>query len=368
MVSIQTKLAMFLHFPSFNITKETDRRSLFLLVRPFWAGGYFINNHVLKENWGLDGMNCEFTDKIDLADAVLLPLPLQEYFYNNHVASKLKSILVEALKRQILVYSYVSGDFGEEVFEHPNLRIFRMGGFRSQLSSCNSGFPVALSDHLPRLFGSEDIAPRNWKEKPIVGFCGHASSEPFKALSEYAKFIRENLRRALKKPFRKDYEPLFASALQRAKLLQKLESSSEIETNFIYRRKYRAGARTKEDRERSTLEYYNNIRESDYVLCVRGGGNFSVRFYETLLMGRIPVFVNTDCLLPFPEIIPWGEHVVWVEWDERHLIADKILAFHRALSPEQFKALQLKNRQLWKEQLSVAGMFKMILNQEQSVP
>ena len=36
------------------------------------------------------------------------------------------------------------------------------------------------------------------------------------------------------------------------------------------------------DRNESTLEYYNNIRESDYVLCLRGGGNYSRRLYETL--------------------------------------------------------------------------------------
>lgn len=29
---------------------------------------------------------------------------------------------------------------------------------------------------------------------------------------------------------------------------------------------------------------------SDYVLCTRGNGNYSIRFYEALCRGRIPVF------------------------------------------------------------------------------
>jgi hypothetical protein len=359
---------MIFHLPSYDITKQTDRRSLFLLVRPFWVEGVFLNDAELKKKWGLEGINIEYISSAEDADAICLPLPLQVYSGHFKGSSFLEDLLSEAQKKGILVYGHVSGDFGEEVIDHPQLRIFRMGGFRSQLTIRHQGFPVALSDHLPRLFGSEDIAAREWKAKPTIGFCGHASHSPLKALSEYLKLIRENLRRALKKPVRRDYEPLFASALERARLLKRLESSIELNPHFIYRKQYRAGARTEEERHRSTLEYYTNIRESDYVLCVRGGGNFSVRFYETLLMGRIPIFVNTDCLLPFPDVIPWKEHVVWVEWEERHLIADKILAFHRALSPEQFKALQLKNRQLWKEQLNVAGLFKLILNQEQSVP
>ena len=33
---------------------------------------------------------------------------------------------------------------------------------------------------------------------------------------------------------------------------------------------------------------------SPYILCVRGAGNYSARFYEALALGRIPVLVNTS--------------------------------------------------------------------------
>ena len=75
-----------------------------------------------------------------------------------------------------------------------------------------------------------------------------------------------------------------------------------LTTNYILRSKYRAGvSREKDPFHPSRLEFVNNILGSDYTVCMRGGGNFSVRFYETLSLGRIPVFIDTDCLLPWHE-------------------------------------------------------------------
>ena len=76
-----------------------------------------------------------------------------------------------------------------------------------------------------------------------------------------------------------------------------LEQENMIITNFIYRKKYRAGAKSQKDLQSTTLEYYENLLDSDYILCIRGAGNFSIRLYETLMVGRIPIFVNTRLYL-----------------------------------------------------------------------
>ena len=67
------------------------------------------------------------------------------------------------------------------------------------------------------------------------------------------------------------------------------------------------------------------------------------------MMGRIPIFINTDCLLPFNNYIDWKDHVVWVEWENRHLILDIIKDFHEKISEQQFKKMQMTNRKLWLE-------------------
>ena len=79
-------------------------------------------------------------------------------------------------------------------------------------------------------------------------------------------------------------------------------------------------------------------------------------------MGRIPVFVNTDCLLPFEREINWKNQVVWVEWSERHLIAEKILAFHIKHSQQSFELLQKENRSIWLNELNLNGMLRKLSN------
>jgi len=52
-------------------------------------------------------------------------------------------------------------------------------------------------------------------------------------------------------------------------------------------------------------EFIHGLSNAEFICCPRGVGNFSIRFYETLSAGRIPVFVNTDMILPFEDEINW---------------------------------------------------------------
>ena len=69
------------------------------------------------------------------------------------------------------------------------------------------------------------------------------------------------------------------------------------------------------------------------------------------MVGRIPIFVNTDCILPFEEQIKWKSHVVWVEWDQIKHINEIILDFHNQLTAKNFYDLQAENRNLWVSRL-----------------
>ena len=131
---------------------------------------------------------------------------------------------------------------------------------------------------------------------------------------------------------------------------------------FILRNKYRAGVTNNKDFHPTTLEFYDNLKNSPYIVCVRGAGNFSIRFYEALAMGRIPVFINTDCSLPLDNTISWKKHVVWVEYKDRHKVAQKVKQFHEALTEDDFIALQNSNRKLWAEQFRLQGFFKSFIS------
>src|SRR5690606_4769617 len=158
-------------------------------------------------------------------------------------------------------------------------------------------------------------------------------------------------------------QQLLSTSYLRALVLKNLQKSPDIISNFIPRKKYRAGITANKERHCTTLEFYENINDSDYVVCVRGAGNFSVRFYETLAMGRIPIFINTDCALPLQREIEWKKHVVWVDYNERKQVVQKVKQFHDARYEGDFKDLQIANRKLWEERLTLGGFFKMFLNE-----
>lgn len=122
-------------------------------------------------------------------------------------------------------------------------------------------------------------------------------------------------------------------------LLKQLEKNFVIDYRFFKRKKYRAGVTRNKETHETTIQFYDNMLESQYVLCVRGAGNFSVRFYETLMMGRIPLYVHTDGYLSLPDIIDWKDHVVWVDYKNRHHIAEILLEFHNQLDQEGLTAL-----------------------------
>ena len=69
-------------------------------------------------------------------------------------------------------------------------------------------------------------------------------------------------------------------------------------------------------------KFDDNLRSATYALCIRGAGNFSARFYEALSFGRVPLFVDTRCVLPLEDDIDWRHHCVWVDRSDVGRIGD----------------------------------------------
>ena len=59
-------------------------------------------------------------------------------------------------------------------------------------------------------------------------------------------------------------------------------------------------------------EYYGNMNDNLFNLCIRGWGNYSYRFCQAICMGRIPVLIDTDCCLPFEEVFNYDNYIVRV--------------------------------------------------------
>lgn len=140
-------------------------------------------------------------------------------------------------------------------------------------------------------------------------------------------------------------------------LTKKVTKNTDINTSFIKRDSFIRDY--DETNQESFRQYFiQNLKDNIFSLSVRGGGNWSLRFYEIMAHGRIPVLLNTDCMLPFDDIINWNDVIIIGE-NTDELYAKMKLWFSKG---ETFiKEKQLLNRTIWEKYLSIEG-FSIHLN------
>jgi hypothetical protein len=225
----------------------------------------------------------------------------------------------------------------------PRVTVFRTSLQARARLPHERAMPAPCDDLLATVGGN--LVERAWSKRPSVGFCGFVGS-PLRRLGFHA--LRQ-------------HQKSEALAL-RERTLTRFERHAAIETRFIRRSAFWGGSMGRfhldEARQRKArAEFVQNLLDTDYALCIRGKGNFSFRLYETLSAGRVPIFVNSDCVLPFEGRIDWKRHTVWLEESELDLAVDKVLYFHENLGAGGFKQLQEANRRLWQDWLSPEGFF-----------
>jgi len=295
------------------------------------------------------------------ADFHLLP-----FTWNWYLKSKQIQLIAEAItkakryKKPIVLFNL--GDFTANV-PFSGIILFQQSAYRSRrFHNGNQVFALpSFTEDFVQIYCNGNLPVRAKNNKPIVGFCGLAGGEWWRIF--YKKLELKINWITFRLGLNKLEPPPFEPSAFREKVLKVLESSNMIICNFIRRNRYWAGyGRVKQVRENLfhpiRLEYVKNMLDSDYIVCVRGMGNWSYRFYHALSMGRIPVFIDTDCLLPFDFIINWREYCVWVEEKEINRIDQKIIEFHNRLSSNEFQELQKTLRKIWEKYLTKEGFYK----------
>jgi hypothetical protein len=237
--------------------------------------------------------------------------------------------------------------------------VFRTSLYRSRRRQNEFAQPAWSEDFLARYLGGE-FRVRPKLTVPTVGFCGFAPPDP-----PAPRGLRGRVRRSAgdrKRALQRRFHMLSPGHEPRRQALRALATSAGLHTNFIVRGEFMGGAIPHgqpdvRELRRVRQEYVANMVASDYVLCVRGAGNFSYRLYETLSCGRIPVFVDTDCVLPLDFAVDWREYCVWIDQTEIGQIGDRVAEFHEGLSDTDFADLQRECRRFWETHISPEGFF-----------
>jgi hypothetical protein len=255
-------------------------------------------------NWKKDIENIvKFTD-IENCDFILFPNKL-----NNNIYRYLE--LSKKYNKKIIVF--YNDDNDAPIALDKSIIVFRTSFYRSKKKINEFAMPAWSRD-----FNDYEAFKTRVKNKlPTVSFCGYISH-----------------------PIRKT-------------CLEFLKTNTNIEKEFIIRDMF-WGGRIHDDIIRN--DYVKSIVNSDMVLCTRGAGNFSYRFYETLSCGRIPVLVDTDCVLPCEDAVMWKDMCVYVS-DPKN-INEAIFSFWNNLELERYKELQTNIRHIYETYISPSGFAK----------
>ncbi|GGA86129.1 hypothetical protein GCM10008015_28540 [Flavobacterium palustre] len=316
-----------------------NRRFVFPLLFDLW---YAPNTNLVEKY--------QIVSEIANCDIAVVPVDIAR-FDAGKKQQKLNDFIDSALNLNKKVWMYSAGDYGKSISVSNQVYTFRLSGFASKLNAQTFILPSFIND--PYASFSKEFRTIGKLQQAQIGFVGHASHSFLKKIKEYLLFLNYNSRRFIGE-IQTDYQPFYPSGVKRYQYLKLLEKNPEIKTNFIYRNQYRAGVKTEAAKKKTTLEFLENMESNPYTFCMRGAGNFSVRFYETLAMGRIPLVVDTDFSLPLDNEINWEKHCVIAKSNK---IAETLIHFHQNCSSEDFELIQRNNRKLWQTHLEREAYF-----------
>jgi hypothetical protein len=93
--------------------------------------------------------------------------------------------------------------------------------------------------------------------------------------------------------------------------------------------------------------FVSALRRSWTSLCPRGNGSSSIRFYETLCMGRIPVHVSDAYIPPFENNIDYTEFCLFIPEAEVHQAGKMLRLWLARRDKDELVAMCRKARQVW---------------------
>jgi len=287
-----------------DLTEVTSEKILFLPL--------FDDNVVNQSedfggsNWAQEIRKHVTYTSIDEADYILYHKKLDTDIYKfaqEHVGYNHKPIIVFYNDDN---EKPTSADLPDNVF------IFRTSIIKDQQKLNEISMPAWSRDFAPK-----GTTIRQKADKPVVSFCG-----------------------ALTHPIRKN-------------AIDRIRDNTNINNSFVIRSAFWGG-----DPHNKHLrsEYISNIENSDMVLCARGAGNFSYRLYECLSMGRVPIIIDTDIVLPCKDVIDWSRFVITTP----ETICDDIKTFWNNISEKEYSELQQYCRHIYETYISPPGFVKYI--------
>lgn len=155
-------------------------------------------------------------------------------------------------------------DFADDFYVPNNVLLFRTSIYKSHKKFNEFLYPYVYEEV------NRPFSVLHKTKLPIIGFCGRVDNH-------------------------------------RKKIIEKFQNTKNVTLNFNLKNDYWGGDPHNQD---LINQFVNNIINSHFTICNRGNGNYSMRFYQVLSAGRIPILIDSDTLLPFDNFINWNEIII----------------------------------------------------------
>jgi hypothetical protein len=141
----------------------------------------------------------------------------------------------------------------------------------------------------------------------------------------------------------------------RQDILSVIYNSKEIKSDLVIRQGFWAPELSKDD---ARIQFLDNMINNTFIICIRGAGNFSYRLYESMMMGRIPIIIDSDQILPFEKVIDYKCFSFRIDFKESNNIINILKDISNKLSDNDIINMQKNSRNIWKEYMSPEGWIK----------
>jgi len=284
------------------------------------------------------------TDDPMKADVLLLPHNFPTVRNEEQYLKKVEALSRSTGKRIIVFWH---GD-GTNPVPFTNALVFRTSQYRSRLRPNEVIMPAYTED----LLENEPLILKTKEARPVVSFCGWASYPSF--MTRILSLAHATLLTVLAViTGHSNFSTRIKGLVLRRRILRILNGCSKIQTDFLLRSSHSAHRKTiRLDPARARDEYINNLLHADLALCVKGDGNYSLRFYEALSLGRIPLLIDTDCALPREDVINYENFMLRIPLKNIRNIDAIIAKFWSTLTPEHFAEMQRLARDTFEKYLS----------------
>lgn len=242
----------------------------------------------------------EYVDDISNAEIVVMPYKLQRA--DDDV---FKQLFLQCMKLSLPLYVFYSETNDKPILsQNLTLKMYRISCYASQ---------KRLFEHIMPTF-SPDTYDNTYRKDLTIGYCGNRYNG-----KDHYLTILEN---------------------------------SKLNTNFVT-------YENENYKEKVKKSYMQNIKNNLFTFCYRGKGNFCSTYYDVMMLGRIPIFINTDCAFPFEDKFNINETGIMI--DETYLNKQsinelvKIIDHYYEINKFRLNEIQEHNRLLWETYLSPVG-------------